>query len=173
MRNTVLQDDTVTGMPGAGADQIQPLLDAEQRDDAEVRRDVLRALMLDSLVPLTVDAQVQEGIVALTGTVSWHSERDDALFLVGCVPGVLGILDEITLIPAHGGDGGDLEGDVVEALWRTAAVDDGELWAECGDDGTVVLSGAVHSWAEHDEAVAAAWSVPGVTAVDDRVLVDR
>jgi osmotically-inducible protein OsmY len=30
----------------------------------------------------------------------------------------------------------------------------------------------VSSWAEHDEAVAAAWSAPGVTEVDDRIVVE-
>lgn len=171
MRNAVL-GDAVRGMPGTGVDHIWRLLDAGQRDDAEVRRDVLRALMLDSLVPLTVDAWVQDGIVGLTGTVSWNGERDDAMFLVACVPGVLGICDELTLVPAPGRDGGDLEDEVAEALGRTAAVDDGEFCVQGGCDGTVVLSGVVRSWAEHDEAVATAWSVPGVTAVDDRVLVD-
>jgi hypothetical protein len=39
------------------------------RPDADVRRDVLRTLVLDSLVPLTVDAQVSDGVVTLTGTV--------------------------------------------------------------------------------------------------------
>ncbi|MGP7999286.1 MAG: BON domain-containing protein [Streptosporangiaceae bacterium] len=37
--------------------------------------------------------------------------------------------------------------------------------------GQVTLVGTVSSWAEHDEAVAAAWSAPGVTAVDDRIVV--
>jgi osmotically-inducible protein OsmY len=31
--------------------------------------------------------------------------------------------------------------------------------------------GTVSSWAEHDEAVAAAWSARGVTAVDDQIMV--
>jgi osmotically-inducible protein OsmY len=31
--------------------------------------------------------------------------------------------------------------------------------------------GTVSSWAEHDEAVAAAWSAPEVTDVDDQILV--
>jgi len=31
--------------------------------------------------------------------------------------------------------------------------------------------GTVTSWAEPDEAVAAAWSAPGVTEVDDQILV--
>jgi hypothetical protein len=43
------------------------MLDRE-RDDADLRGDVLQALMLDRLVPLTVDAKVRAGIVTLTGT---------------------------------------------------------------------------------------------------------
>jgi osmotically-inducible protein OsmY len=39
-------------------------------------------------------------------------------------------------------------------------------------DGTVVLTGRVSWWFEHDAAVAAAWAAPGVTSVDDRILVD-
>jgi hypothetical protein len=30
---------------------------------------------------------------------------------------------------------------------------------------------AASSWAEHDDAVATAWSAPGVTDVDDRITV--
>ena len=37
--------------------------------------------------------------------------------------------------------------------------------------GRVALVGTVSSWAEHDEAVAAAWSARGVTEVDDQILV--
>ena len=37
------------------------LMDDEQRADADRRGDVLQALMLDSLVPATVDAKVQDG----------------------------------------------------------------------------------------------------------------
>jgi osmotically-inducible protein OsmY len=36
-------------------------------------------------------------------------------------------------------------------------------------NGTVVLTGTVASWAERDSAVAAAWAVPGVVDVDDRL----
>lgn len=90
MRNAVLYDDAVTTMPDTGAGQVRLLLEAGQRDDGEVRRDVLRALMLDSLVPLSVDAQVRDRIVTLSGAVNWHSERDDAMFQAACVPGVLG-----------------------------------------------------------------------------------
>jgi osmotically-inducible protein OsmY len=115
MRNAVLQADPVTRMPGTSADQVRRPVDDGMRDDADVRRDVLRALMLDSLVPLTVDAQVRDGIVTLTGTVSWHGERDDAMLLAASVRGVLGILDEVALVPAQGPYSGGLDDDAAGA----------------------------------------------------------
>jgi osmotically-inducible protein OsmY len=36
----------------------------------------------------------------------------------------------------------------------------------------VTLSGVVRSWAEHDEAIAAAWATPGVTEVHDHIKVE-
>jgi osmotically-inducible protein OsmY len=36
----------------------------------------------------------------------------------------------------------------------------------------VILAGTVHSWAEHDEAVAIAWSAPGVADADDQLVVE-
>lgn len=38
-------------------------------------------------------------------------------------------------------------------------------------NGTITLDGTVSSWADHDEAVAAAWAAPGVTDVEDHILV--
>jgi len=35
----------------------------------------------------------------------------------------------------------------------------------------VTINGTVSSWAEHDEAIDAAWAAPGVTFVDDRMTV--
>jgi len=35
----------------------------------------------------------------------------------------------------------------------------------------VTLHGKVRSWAEHDEAIDAAWAAPGVTSVHDGLTV--
>src|SRR5260370_18984100 len=126
-RNAAEQLD---GVPGLSAAQVVRLLNPGQRNDADVRRDVLRALMLDSLVPMTVDAQVQDGIVTLSGTVNWYREREDAHFLVACVPGVLGISDQTTLMPAPGEDDGDIENEIVAALARNPILDAGGLAVE-------------------------------------------
>jgi hypothetical protein len=78
------------------AQYLDRLREVADRPDAEVRRDVLRALMLDSLVPMTVDAQVCDGVVTLTGVVAARCERQDAIYLAGLVPGVCGVLDALT-----------------------------------------------------------------------------
>jgi osmotically-inducible protein OsmY len=140
--------------------------DGSKRDDADLRGDVLQALMLDSLVPMTVDAKVRDGFVTLTGTADWQYQRDEAELLTASVPGVAGIDDDITLTSAP--DGRDIKNDISAAFRRNAD----ELSVDTPSYGTVILAGAVNSWAEHDEAVAAAWSAPDVTEVDDRILVE-
>jgi hypothetical protein len=89
------------GIPGISGERLAMLLRAVQRDDAEVRREVQRALVFDAFVPLSVQARVEDGIVTLTGIVSRPGERDDAVLLTSCVPGVLGIMDKLVVAPAQ------------------------------------------------------------------------
>lgn len=57
------------------------------------------------------------------------------------------------------------------AALRRAAVADAEHIHVQLHDGRVVLRGHVRSRAEHDDAVAAAWSAPGVLRVEDQLEV--
>jgi osmotically-inducible protein OsmY len=150
----------------------QPEHDVARRDDAEVRRDVLRALVLDSLVPLSVNAWVSDGVVTLTGTVSSDHERKDAIYLVGRVPGVVGVLDELAPVPRSSADDEAIGDAVASALDGTAIAEVAELTVSSAGWGAVVLSGAVQSRSDHDLAVATAWSVPDVQAVDDCIRVE-
>jgi osmotically-inducible protein OsmY len=146
------------------------VLDGSIRGDADLRGDVLQALMLDSLVPMTVDAKAREGFVTLTGTADWQFQRDEAELLTASVPGVLGIGNDITLASAT--NGRNISNDISDAFRRSAKLDADELSVDITSYGSVILAGAVSSWAEHDEAVAAAWSAPGVTEVDDRIVIE-
>ena len=98
------------------AGQVDWLLQPARRPHADVRQEVLRVLLLEGLVPLTVDAQVGDGIVTLAGTVGWEQERQDAKPPAGCVPGVLGIIDDRVRLPPP--DAGEADREAVAAALR-------------------------------------------------------
>jgi osmotically-inducible protein OsmY len=125
--------------------------------------------MLDTSVPMTVDAQARDGFITLTGTAQWHYQREAAESRPTDVPGVVGIHNAITL--AQTPDARQARDAIRAAFWRDAALEADGLSVETFSDGLVILSGTVRSWAAHDHVVAAAWSAPGVTQVDDRISV--
>jgi osmotically-inducible protein OsmY len=145
------------------------LMNDDKRADADLRGDVLQALMLDSLVPKTVDVKVEDGFVTLTGTANWQYERDEAEFLASNIVGALDVYDEIELMyPTP--SAGDVEESIGKAFKRNAALDADELRVSTLNS-SVTLEGTVSSWAEHNEAIDAAWAAPGVTSVQDRMTV--
>jgi osmotically-inducible protein OsmY len=146
------------------------LLTGSGRDDADMRADVLRALMLDSLVPSTVDATVTDGYVTLSGKADWQYQRDEAEFVAGNVAGVLDVWNDI-VIASTLPDANGVKQAIDSALERRARLDADDVKVRSAG-GTVTLEGKVGSWAEHDEALAAAWAAPGVRDVDDRLRVE-
>jgi osmotically-inducible protein OsmY len=144
--------------------------DKHQRDDEDLRGDVLEALMLDVSVPMTVDAQTRDGYVTLNGTAQWHCQREAAESRTANVPGVAGIDNAITLTQTP--DAHEAADAIRAAFRRYAALAADGLSVETSSDGLVILSGVVSCWSAHDHAVAAAWSAPGVTQVDDRIRVE-
>jgi osmotically-inducible protein OsmY len=152
-------------------DQVEVrMIMANRIDDAELRGSVLQMLMLDSLVPSTIDAHVKDGVIKLTGTAEWQFQRDAAEDDVMSVYGVVDIIDEVTILGPPP-SAGNVKHSIKKAFERNAKLDAKELDVETSN-GTVTLTGVVNSWAEHDEAVAAAWAAPGVAKVDDRILID-
>ena len=145
----------------------------DQRDDDDLRGDVLEALMLDASVPMTVDAQARDGLVTLTGTAQWHYQREKAESRTAEVPGVACVNNAITLAQADSGDAGDAGAAITAAFRRDAVLEADGLSVETFPGGLVILSGTVCSWVAHDHAVAAAWSWPGVTQIDDRITVEN
>jgi osmotically-inducible protein OsmY len=145
------------------------LMNDDKRSDADLRGDVLRALMLDGLVPSTIDAKVDDGVVTLTGTADWQYQRDEAELVTSSITGTLGVTDEIELVHPSP-DAGDVEKSIKKAFKRNASLDADDLRISTSN-GTVTIDGTVSSWAEHDAAIDAAWAAPGVTTVHDRMAV--
>jgi len=145
------------------------LMDDVKRDDAELRGDVLQALMLDSLVPKTVDAKVEDGFVTLTGKANWQYQRDEAEFVASNIVGAFDVFDEIELeYPTP--NAGVVHESIEKAFKRNATLDANDLHVSTSN-GTVTIKGTVSSWAEHDEAIDAAWAAPGVKSVHDNMTI--
>ena len=161
--------ERVYGVISVDNDLQVKLMNDAKRGDAEVRGDVLQALMLDSLVPSTVDAKVDDGLVTLTGTANWQYQRDEAEFVASNIVGTLDVVDEIDLQYATP-DRSDVKESIKKAFKRNAALDAKDLDISTSN-GSVTLQGTVNSWAEHDEAIGAAWAAPGVTSVQDDLTV--
>jgi osmotically-inducible protein OsmY len=165
----------VRGVTGVANDLRVQIPDRDRRGDEDLRGDVLEALMLESSVPMTVEADARDGLVTLTGTVEWHYQRNAAESRTASVPGVAGIDNAITLTqaPAAPAAAAQATARAISCAFRRAAVLDADrLAVEALPGGLVILSGTVGSRAAHDHAVAAAWSAPGVTGVDDHIGVE-
>ncbi len=85
------------------------------------------------------------------------------------VSGVISVVSDIDLVPP-GPSEADLKHSIKKAMERNAKLDAENVSVE-SSNGTVTLRGTVSSWADHDEAVSAAWAAPGVTRVKDHILV--
>ena len=141
----------------------------ENRANADLRGDVLHALTLNALIPTTIGADVYDGFVTLTGTANWQYQREEAESVASNVRGVISVTDEVRLT-APGPSAHDVQHSIKKAMERNAKLDAESVSVE-SENGTVTLRGTVSSWADHDQAVDAAWAAPGVTRVKDHILV--
>jgi osmotically-inducible protein OsmY len=169
-REATQDAERIFGVKSVNNDLEVRILNQDRRADADLRGDVLQALMLDGLVPSTIDAKVDDGVVTLSGTANWQFERDEAEFVASNILGVISVDDEIDLVPPAPSTG-DVKHSIKKAMERNAKLDADSVSVDSSDGGTVTLKGTVSSWSDHDEAVDAAWAAPGVTDVKDHILV--
>jgi osmotically-inducible protein OsmY len=96
-------------------------------------------------------------------------ERDEAEFVASNIVGALDVFDEIE-IKTPTPSAADLKESITKAFKRNSGLDAKGIRISTLN-GAVTLKGAVSSWAEHDQAVAAAWAAPGVTSVRDELTI--
>lgn len=152
----------------AVANELQVRLKLPPRIDADIARDAAFALNLRDSVPRNVKALVHNGHITLTGSVDWMFQKTQAESLVRHVPGVVGVLNHIQVLPRAGVR--DIQKRIVHALHRSADVNARQV--EVTVDGDVaILTGTVGSWLQRESAERAAGSAPGVTRVDNRIMI--
>jgi osmotically-inducible protein OsmY len=138
--------------------------------DDEIAKRALNILKWDAVIPGdAVRVTVQKGWVLLTGEVDWQFQKKAAEDAIRKLSGVTGVSNSITIKPRVSAS--DIKKKIEDALARNAHVEARAIRVNVSDSNKVRLEGAVDSWDDRDVVENAAWSVPGVQSVDDRLAI--
>lgn len=139
----------------------------EKTADDEIAVRAANVLDWDVAVPKdTVQIKVQKGYVTLSGDVEWRYQADQARYRVASLPGVMGVSSLIKVKPRA--SAGDIKDRIEQALKRSAEIEADRIQINV-EGGKVTLEGKIDAWRDREVAERAAWSAPGVSAVDDRL----
>jgi osmotically-inducible protein OsmY len=159
----------VAGVLAVANDIEVRLPEIDRRPDPDIARDAVTALKAQ--LPISYDrikVVVKDGWITLEGAVEWQYQKSTAEYAVRKLKGVKGVTNVITVKPKV--EPSELKRKIQEAFKRNAEVDANHITVEANGS-EVVLKGSVRSWTEREEAERVAWSAPGVTMVDERIVV--
>ncbi|MGD0138035.1 MAG: BON domain-containing protein [Tepidisphaeraceae bacterium] len=160
---------SVYGVKGVANDIEVQLPGSSKRTDADVASAALSALKWDYEVPDDkVTVTVRDGWVTLEGTVDWQYQKDAAERCIQYLMGVKGVTNSIIIKTKPTPEGVKVK--IEDAFKRNADLDARRITVNTYN-GKVTLSGSVSSWSERDEAETGARAAPGVSSVDDQLVV--
>jgi osmotically-inducible protein OsmY len=162
---------SVKGVKGV-AQEIEVRLPSDKKlGDEEIAARALRLLNWDVSVPHDrIAVKVEHGIITLSGEVDWQFQRAEAEYDVRKLGGVRSVINDIRVAPRV--RPGDIRSSIHAALERNAEVEAAHITVSVSG-GKVTLTGRVNAWTEREAAERAAWSVPGVTEVEDKIELGR
>ena len=153
----------VDGVQGVANDLKVELWPGFRHDDTDIAQAAVHALRWNTWLPAnSVTVTVKEGWVTLEGSMPWQFQKQEAMMAVQHLQGVKGVTNQIVVKPSL--QASEVERKIQSAFQRAATLDARKVHVETAGS-VAILRGTVRSWAEHEDAERAAWSVPGVTAV--------
>lgn len=159
----------VAGVRGIALELDVKLSAEHKRSDSEIAQTAATALRLNTLVPQgKVQVEVEDGWVTLSGEVDWSYQLTRAEQCIRPLAGVRGLDNRITIKPRASSK--DIGSQISAALTRQAMREARHITVEV-EGGVVTLWGKVHSLAEREAAVGAAFSAHGVSRVVDKLQV--
>ena len=153
----------------AVAEDLTVKLAGAARNDTDIAHNALTNLRFNVSVPADrIRITVEDGWITMEGEVDWQYQRAAAENSVKYMQGVKGITDNIRIKSRI--DTADIKAKIQSAFARRAQLDANQIVVE-SVDGKVTLRGHVQSWSERRQAEDAAWAAPGVTKVEDNLIV--
>jgi osmotically-inducible protein OsmY len=159
----------VAGVAGVANDIEVRMPSIDERPDPEIARDAVSAL--NSQLPISsenIKIVVKNGWVTLEGQVEWQYQKSTAEAAVRRIKGVKGVSNLIQIKPRA--QPSEIRRKIMDAFKRNAEVDANRIVVET-EGSKVILKGTVRSWIEREEAERVAWAAPGVTQVEDQIVV--
>ena len=159
----------VSGVKAVADELDVKLPGSSKRTDEDIAAACVVALKAHYAVPdQKIKVVVRNAWVIIEGEVEWQYQKEAIENAIGTLTGVKGLTDNIT-VKTHVSTK-DLKEKIEAAFKRSAEIDAQGVSVEA-HDGKVTLKGCVRSWVECDEAEQAAWAAPGVTSVDNAIIV--
>jgi len=159
----------VAGVRGLAEDIVVNLPASSRRTDSDIAAAAAHAVEWTGSLPAdTIKITVRDGWLSLEGTVQgWHqkSAAERAVHNLAGVKGVTNLIDikpKVTSV--------NVKGAIQAAFERHAFLDAQQIQVET-NGGSVVLRGHLRSFIEREEAERAAWAAPGVTQVENRIVL--
>jgi osmotically-inducible protein OsmY len=111
-----------------------------------------------------IHVRVEHGIVTLSGEVDWQFQRQEAERDVMRLSGVTAVVNMLQIRPRP------QVGNIKEGIKRSAEIEASNISVHI-QDGKVTLNGHIKNWYEKNLIEKTVWSAPGVTEVDNRLVV--
>ena len=168
----LLAEKTVRRVKGvrAVAEDLQVRYDwMPKTSDADIAKRVADIFEWNALIPRNrIEVTVEDGIVKLSGKVDWHYQKNLAFEDASKISGVLRVENRIDVQPAVAP--ADIRQRIEKAFERQADLEAEKISVKT-EAGKVTLIGHVSSWEKRNLAERSAWAAPGVTKIEDKLVV--
>lgn len=161
----------VSGVKAIAEDIVIGVSPNHNKTDTEIAEAVLNALKWHTAVQEEkIKIKVEEGNVRLDGEVDWEYQRANAKTAIENLSGVRSVINFVTVRAKVLAS--DVKQKITAAFQRSATIDAAKIKTEITGN-KVILRGMVRSLAEKEDAETAAWNAPGVTVVENRLLLEE
>jgi osmotically-inducible protein OsmY len=144
-----------------------------ERSDEDIAQVASHAIQMNvwtTHMPQRIKVMVEDGWITLSGDVDWRYQKDAIGDTLRNHIGVRGLSNNIIIKPIITKMEQDVKDEIESAFKRNALLDSRRITVETRDD-YVILRGSVRSWAEREQVELAACAAPGVSEVENNIII--